>query len=120
ERSAHARGERRGGLVRPDRAGPDAHAGDEVVGAAERIGDDAVVVEGQGGGRGAGQLADQDAPGEWRARVELGEPAQRVRVVLGGETELVGVGGEHEFLLGRIAGAYPACAFCRWVYGESI
>ena len=56
-----------------------------MVGAAERVGDDAVVVERQGGGRGAGDLADQDAPGERRSRVEGGEPAQRVRVVLGGE-----------------------------------
>ena len=45
---------------------------------------------------GAGDLADQDAPGERRARVELGEPPDGVRVVGGGETELVGVSGEHE------------------------
>ncbi len=29
----------------PDRAGPDAQAGDEVLGVAERVGDDPVVVE---------------------------------------------------------------------------
>lgn len=65
-----------------DRIGPDAQAGDEVIGAAERVGDDAVVAERHGGGPGAGDLADQDAPGERavggpdRARCDAGPMAR--------------------------------------------
>jgi hypothetical protein len=102
DRSQHSHPKRRGQLVRVQRTCSYAQASHEMVRVTTRIGDDLPIRNRDCRGWLAVEVANQRRPLKRVTAIELGQPGQAHGVIVGSETDEVGVCGEHGGLLSRM------------------